>query len=126
MITAIVDSHREIRVAVSVLASDGTECSVDAILDTGFNDSLTLPLSLIAELGLPWKLRETAVLANGQSEEVDVYGATILWDGEEKDILVLGLEAESLLGMEMLLGFDLRARIEVGGRVEIERNIVEV
>ena len=61
--------------------------------------------------------------ANGQSEEIDVYDATILWDGQELDILVVALEAESLIGMELLLGFDLRARIEVGGKVEIERSV---
>jgi len=123
MIETTVDENREIRVPVTVLGSDGTEYSVDAILDTGFTDSLTLPLSLIDDLGLPWRLREAAVLANGQSEEIDVYDATILWDGQELDILVVALEAESLIGMELLLGFDLRARIEVGGKVEIERSV---
>jgi len=62
MIETTVDENREIRVPVTVLGSDGTEYSVDAILDTGFTDSLTLPLSLIDDLGLPWRLREAAVL----------------------------------------------------------------
>jgi len=123
MIAAFVDAHREIKITVSVLGADGTECLVDAILDTGFNDALTLPPGFIAALGLQWILRESAILANGQSEEVDVYAAMVLWDGVEKDILVLAMEAEPLLGMEMLMGFDLRARIEVGGRVEIERSV---
>lgn len=123
MITAVIDDRLEIRVPAIVLGSAGEELQIEAILDTGFNGALTLPMSVISALGLPWWLQDVLVLANGQIEEVDVYAATILWDGLEMDILVQAMESDSLLGMELLLGYDLRARIDVGGGVEIERSV---
>jgi predicted aspartyl protease len=79
-----------------------------------------LPSSLIASLDLPWRSRSSAILANGNVEECDIYVATVIWDGVERSILVQAMENVPLLGMAMLVGYDLRARVVAGGSVEIE------
>ncbi len=93
---------------------------METILDTGFNGSLTLPPSLIASLGLPWRSRTSAILANGNVEEFDIYAATVIWDGIPPRILVQAINNIPLLGMALLVGYDLRARVIVGVSLQIE------
>jgi hypothetical protein len=50
----------------------------------------------------------------------DFYSATVLWDGVPRRILVHAIDAPPLLGMTLLDGYDLRARVRPGGTVEIE------
>ena len=52
MITGVVTSQREAIVHLAVHDRDGREHEVEAIIDTGFDGSLTLPPSVIAALGL--------------------------------------------------------------------------
>src|SRR5581483_4920953 len=98
----------------------GQEQEVEALLDTGFTGSLTLPPALIANLGLPWVSREDAILANGTVEQFAIYAATVIWDGLARPILVEAIDATPLLGMTLLIGHDLRARVKIGGLVQIE------
>lgn len=60
------------------------------------------------------------MLANGHVEECDIYAATVIWDGIQRSVLVEAMENMPLLGMAMLVGCDLRARVVAGGSVEIE------
>ena len=56
----------------------GREHEVEAILDTGFNGSVTLPAGLIATLGLAWRTRGRVILANGTEDQGDIYAATVV------------------------------------------------
>jgi clan AA aspartic protease len=120
MITGTVNGRFEIVIKLPVPDSAGQEHEVEAILDTGFNGSLTLPPSLIGSLGLSWRSRTSAILANGQVEQFDVYVATVIWDGVPRLILVQAINNPPLLGMALLAGYDLRARLIVGGSVQVE------
>jgi clan AA aspartic protease len=120
MISGSVNGRYEIIIPLRVLDSVGAEQPVDAILDTGFTGSLTLSPAAIANLGLEWRSRSSAVLASGRIVEFDIYAATVIWDGEPRQILVQAIENVPLMGMRMLARHDLRARVEVGGLVEIE------
>lgn len=120
MITGLVNRVYEAVVTLSMLDSTGRPHDVETVLDTGFTGSLTLPSSLIESVNLRWRSRSGAILANGNVEECDNYAATAIWDGAERSILVQDLENVPLLGMAMLVGYDLRARVVVGGSVEIQ------
>ncbi len=48
MITGKVNSRREATIRLRVLDANGREQEVEAILDTGFTGSLTLPLSVVS------------------------------------------------------------------------------
>ena len=93
---------------------------IEAVLDTGFNGSLTLPPALIASLRLPWLTKEEVELADGRAEWVDVYRGTVVWDGSDRQIEIERIDGPILLGMALLTGYDLRVRVVVGGAVEIE------
>jgi predicted aspartyl protease len=52
MIIGVVNAHTEATIPLPMRAADGREQEIEAILDTGFNGSLTLPPTMIASLGL--------------------------------------------------------------------------
>lgn len=120
MIAGTVNRRHEAVLTIPVCDSTRQAHKIEAVLDTGFTGSLTLPPSLIESMGLAWRSRSSAILANGNVEEFDIYVATVIWDGMERSVLVQAIENVPLLGMAMLVGYDLRARVIVGGSVEIE------
>ena len=120
MITGTVNRRHEVVITLLVRDSTRQEHEIESILDTGFTGSLTLPPSLIESLGLVWRSRSSAILANGNIEEFDLYVAAVIWDAHERQILIQAIENAPLLGMAMLVGYDLRVRVIVGGSVEIE------
>jgi clan AA aspartic protease len=121
MITGVVNEFREATVRLIVLDRDGNERTVETILDTGFNGSLTLPLDLVAALRLRRRSRSIAVLADGRRERFDVYAATVIWDGAARNVLIQAIDAAPLLGMGLLEGHDLHVEVVIGGAVTIER-----
>jgi clan AA aspartic protease len=120
MISGTVNSRYEIVIPFSIRDSGGQEHSVEAILDTGYNGSLSLPTVVIAALGLPWKSNTTGILADGSMKQFDNYAATIVWDGKPKTILVQAIDNVPLLGLALMIGYDLRARFTINGHVEVE------
>lgn len=120
MITGIVNSNYEMVIKVPVRNDTGQEIEVEAVLDTGFTGSLTLPPLLTSILGLPWRSKTSATSANGNVMHVDVYVATIIWDGKPKSLLIQAIDNAPLLGMSLLIGYDLRASVKLGGSVELE------
>jgi predicted aspartyl protease len=120
MITGRVNVRHEIAIRIPVRKAGGQEQEIEAILDTGFTGALTLPPTLIASMGLTWRSRGEAILANGSAEEFDIYAATLIWDGKLRPVLIYSIDATPLLGMTLLIGYDLRVRVIMGGTVEIE------
>lgn len=120
MITGVVNAQHEATLVVSVQTSEGRSRDVEAILDTGFSGSLTLPPSLIVALGLPFRTRGSALLADGSEARFDIHAATVLWDGAPRKILVEAAGTEPLIGMGLLYGHDIRIRAVDGGDVTIE------
>lgn len=120
MIQGTITSDREAILRLAVRGSSGQEEDVEAVLDTGFNDYLTLPPSLVARLGLSFAAPTQAILADGHVVQLDYYWATINWDGVPRLIPVLASEGGPLIGMSLLYGFDVRLRVLDGGNVTIE------
>jgi predicted aspartyl protease len=120
MISGTVNSRYEIVISFSIRDSAGQEHPVEAILDTGYNASLSRPAVVIAALGLTWKSNTTGILADGSLKQFDNYSATIIWDGKQSTILVQAIENVPMLGLPLMIGHDLRARFAINGRVEIE------
>jgi predicted aspartyl protease len=81
MITGRVNAYREALIPLSVQDADGYGYALDAVIDTGYTGSLTLPPALIAALGLTWRGYVSAVLGDGSLQQFEVYAATVLWDG---------------------------------------------
>jgi clan AA aspartic protease len=121
MIIGRVTPNREATIVLRVFGQAGREREIEAVIDTGFDNWLTLPAAMIKHLGLPWQQRTGATLADGSKTEFDVYLATVLWDKAQRRIPVHAAETTPLLGMGMLEGFELNMRVRSGGKVSIKR-----
>ncbi len=119
MITGVVTASREPVIRLIVSGPQGQTQEVDAIIDTGFDGFLTLPSGLIVALGLPWRRRGRAMLADGSDSLFDVYEATVVWDGTPRRIAVDSVDIDPLIGMTLLDGHELTIQAVRGGRVVI-------
>jgi clan AA aspartic protease len=119
MIRGIVNTRREAIVRLRVRGPGGPESDVDAIVDSGFTASLTLPATTVAALGLVRQSGGTAVLADGSVRQFDIYDGEVSWDGTWRAVLVSVVGNESLLGMRLLAYHKLVVEVVPGGLVEI-------
>lgn len=108
------------RVAVVIRVPGQSGLEIEFVLDTGFEGFLSLPAAAVAALGLPFQYRLYATLADGSVVEAPVHTATILWDGEERDVDVLALGKRPLLGTLLLAGQEVAIQFVDGGLVAIE------
>ncbi len=120
MMTGVVSAYLEALVRITIRAPGGREQEIETIIDTGFDGALTLPPTRIAALGLPWRRRGRALLADGRESLFDMYEATIVWDGTPRRIAVDAADTDPLLGMALLYGYELALQAVEGGRVSIQ------
>jgi clan AA aspartic protease len=121
MITGIVTGNHQAIIHLVVRGPAGQEQKIEAILDTGFDGWLSLPSSLIVGLGLPWRQRGRALLADGRESVFDIYEASVIWDGEPRRIHVDEAETAPLVGMSLLEGCELGIEVQPGGKVTIRQ-----
>lgn len=117
--TGVVNENLEAAVELHLRTADGSLRRIAAVIDTGFNGFLTLPLSSIQELNLAWLCRQQGHLADGSLHTFDVYVATVEWDGSARIVEVEEAEAQPLLGMAMMIGSELRIEVMPGGKVRL-------
>lgn len=120
MITGVVKSG-EGRIHLTVKGLQRREREVEAVIDTGYTASLTLPPALIQTLVLRWQTVDRVRLADGSIGIFDVYEAKVVWDGKVRQILVDEADADPLVGMRLLKGHELRMQVRYGGKVTIKR-----
>ena len=75
---------------------------------------------MVTELGLPHRGYGEASLADGSVVEFDIYGVTVLWDGQPRHIEADEANTIPLVGMMLLDKHDLSIQVRDGGRVLIE------
>jgi clan AA aspartic protease len=119
MIRGGVNARLEAVVRLRVRGPSGVESDVDAVIDTGFTSSVTLPPAVVAALGLARQAGGTAMLGDGSVRQFDIYAAEVEWGGTWRPVLVSAVGAEVLLGMRLLAGHQLRVEAVPGGVVEI-------
>ncbi len=120
MMFGVVNDSCEAIIKVAVGHGNLPKIMVDAVIDTGFTSFLSLPSSIIVSLGLPWSCRDFGTLGDGSEVVFEMYTASIIWDGQVKTIDVVASEAEPLVGMGLLYGYDLRIQTVEGGTVVIQ------
>jgi clan AA aspartic protease len=108
-------------VPLRVRGQTGPAADIAAVVDTGFNGFLTLSSSVVAALALPFLNYFRAGLADGSRVRLEVYAATVVWDGAEREIEVFATGRDPLLGTSLLDGCDVSIQFTDGGLVTIER-----
>ena len=119
MIRGVVNARDEATIHLSLKNARGEEQELEFVIDTGFNGSLTLPPGLIRSLELPWRTRGSAVMANGEVDQFDIYAATLMWNNTPRRVLIEEADTEPLVCMALLRGHDVAMRVVDGGPVTI-------
>ena len=120
MITGFVTTNREAVIRLLVRADNNREETIEAVIDTGFNGFLTLPMSLISSLALSFAGTTRTTLGDCSEVRIDVFEATVLWENQERHVTVLATQGDALVGMAMLFGYRMTLEVEDGGAVVIE------
>jgi clan AA aspartic protease len=121
VITGTVTPAREAVLCLSVYDARGKMHETRVVVDTGFDGWLTLPPSFIIALGLTWKRFERLTLADGNAILTNVYDATVEWDGHEVTVLVIEADADPIVGMSLMCGFELTMPILEGATFKLRR-----
>ena len=120
MITGRVTVQREAIVGLVVLDVAHQPHDVDAVIDTGFNGFLTLSRAVVQTLQLPLAGNRRVTLGDGSTVVLDLYLATVLWDTQPREVLVLQAEGSPLMGMALVYGNRVILHVVDHGDVLIE------
>jgi len=120
MMHGVVNLRREATLSLVIGNSTGQREVINAVIDTGFDGFLSLPSEQIIRLDLPWRTSNTVTLGDGSEILFDFYTATVIWDGQYREIDLAASETEPLLGMAMLYGYRLQIDAVEGGIVKIK------
>lgn len=115
-----VNDQRQPIVPITVRGAKSKERTVEAMLDTGFNGTLTLPPELVLELGLAFWFSRTVTLADGSIQDVSNHRGRILWEGVERPTRIMASGNQPLIGMGLLMGYSIRIDAIDGGLVVVE------
>jgi clan AA aspartic protease len=120
MITGVVQA-REGRIRLKVRGPRRQVQEIEAVIDTGYTASLSLPPALVAALGLQGKSFGRGILADGSECLFDVYVAKVMWDDKERRVLVDEADTDPLVGMALLTGYELKMQVRPRGKITIKR-----
>jgi clan AA aspartic protease len=121
MIVGAMNAQREAIVRLVVVGPGGQQRQIEAVLDTGYTGSLTLPSAVVSALHLPFRGRGSVVLGDGSESEFDIHEATITWAGERRLVAIDVADTDPLLGVGLLLGNELTVQVIAGGTVALQR-----
>lgn len=114
----IVNSALEATVTITVIGPS-RRMEITAIIDTGYNGSLSLPVSVVKALGLPLLISRPVRLGDDSLKLLSFYEATTIWDEEPYDVQALCVDGDPLIGTELIRAFRMAADFVPGGDVEI-------
>ena len=122
MIRGMLNDRLEPMVVLEISNGDGPFHPVDALLDTGFSQHLTLPPDVVARLGLEYADRIPMTLADDRAIDVSVHECLVNWFGTSRKIQVIAIDGPSLLGMSLLENCKITIRAHPGGEILIEED----
>ncbi|HXU40523.1 MAG TPA: clan AA aspartic protease [Blastocatellia bacterium] len=113
-------SHSREAIIRLVVSGPGETINIDAVIDTGFDGSLSLPPALISRLNLPLQGSARTVLGDEGRIVFDFYEATVIWDGLTRRVSVDEADTDPLVGMGLLDGYELSIELVSQSAVAIE------
>lgn len=119
MITGLVTGMPQALVRLRLRGPQGVEAELEAVVDTGFSEEFAVSRTWVEALKLPYQEDHEIILADGSVIPVTLHQGVVLWDGQERDVVVHCLEGEPLIGMSLLDGHLLSMQVVDGGAVTI-------
>ena len=112
--------NRQALIPVRFVLPHQPDILLEFIVDTSFSGFLVLPPAAVQAMQLPYAHHTAAALADESEIQVPVHGATILWEGEEREVRVLAIGKRPLLGAALLDRLELSALFREGGPVTLD------
>jgi clan AA aspartic protease len=113
-------TNRHATVALTFLLPNGSTVLIEFVVDTGFTGELCLPLvEAVSLMGLTFRHDTFANLADNSEVSLPLYEAVVLWDGIERDVLVIATGRRPLLGTALLDEQELVIQFTEGGLVTV-------
>lgn len=102
----LVDDKLRSLIGIPVSPSrEGDRREVQVWVDTAFNGGLAIPRQQIAELGLVKESTAEAILADGQTVELETFACFFEWFGKSYETQIVASDGEfPLLGTLLLAG----------------------
>ena len=125
MIVGTVNDKLEPRIPLLVESSGGNQRQVDALVDTGFTGMLSLPQETVDQLQLMPDANGAALLADEQWHECSAFWGFVVWHGQSLFKRIHSLGAEVFVGTEFLSGTAMAAEFRPGGKVTLEKLVVQ-
>ena len=119
MIYGNINDNWDLVVPMRILDANEHVHRFDAVVDTGFNGELTLPIHHIRKFQLAPGLPTDITMANGVTETFNAYFGTLLWRGQRRAVQVVETESTPLIGIGLLWDSLLTAEIIDNGAVII-------
>lgn len=119
MMTGTVNARREATLPLQVLGPNGQQQEITAVIDTGYNGTMALPMAVITALALPFDATRRVTLGDRSQRLLDFYNGEIFWDGHRRAVLVLAVEGDPLIGTAALQGCHLGVDFEEDGNVTV-------
>ena len=91
-------------VSIGIRGRNDKEMVLDAVLDTGFTGTVSIPDQIIRETNLAFSRREMFVLADGTRRVVDVYDGSVLFAGVWYETDVFSTHHVAIVGMRLMYG----------------------
>ncbi|MHC5932828.1 clan AA aspartic protease [Nostoc sp.] len=119
MISGIVKNGRA-TVDIIFRLPNQPDFTIEFVIDTGFTEFLSLPPTAVTLLGFPFVYDMYANLANNSNVILPIHQATIIWNGEEREVNVLATGRLPLLGTALVDGYELVIQFLESGLVTID------
>jgi clan AA aspartic protease len=123
MIVGSVDPNGDAVVPIRVRGSEAESSrsiELPVVVDTGFNEWLTLPPDMITALSLRFREEGRYTLADGSEAASRLFAAEVEWFGRWRRVLIAEMDGGPLMGMALLSGSYLGIEVTSGGRVQIQ------
>jgi clan AA aspartic protease len=105
---------------LTFLLANGSRVPIEFVIDTGFTGELCLPLEAVSLMGLTFRHDTYANLADNSEVLLSLHEAIVLWDGVERDVLIVATGRRPLLGTALLDEQELVIQFTDGGLVTID------
>lgn len=108
------------RMGIIVRLEGNPDVEIQFVVDTGFEGFLTLPPDVVVKLDLPYVAKIQANLADNSKVTTNAYALKIIWNGVERDVIVLAMGRRPLIGTALLEDFHLSIDFYEGGTVLVD------
>lgn len=120
MIRGRVDGRRLIWVPLHIAGDRENFTTVEAVLDTGFSGTLTIPPHIVLDMGLSSDYYTDVTLGNDVPASLKTYSGFLLWHERLRAVPIFESAGAPLLGTRLLAGSRLIVQFRNGGEVVIE------